>query len=302
MKNISYQHNALGNRVARSVDGIVVEKYLWLDKTTLVATYDKDDNLVQRFEYADGNTPVSFTQNNQRYYIVTDHLGTPRAITDNNGTMVKKVEYDSFGNVISDSNPSISIPFGFAGGLQDNDTKLVRFGFRVYDPETGRWTARDPIGFAGGDSNLYGYVFSDPVNFVDPSGLLSIVTTGGISSTPIKGIGGQVGIYGTTRGASGSGENGALATGSITTRFGVGIDVMINILKGGIENIVGRSTTDQVCLGVCLALHKNANGDFIGIGVGIGLEAGFTHYDNKTKTIPFSLPKSINRRKNSKCN
>ncbi len=175
MKNISYQHNALGNRVARSVDGIVVEKYLWLDKTTLVATYDKDDNLVQRFEYADGNTPVSFTQNNQRYYIVTDHLGTPRAITDNNGTMVKKVEYDSFGNVISDSNPSISIPFGFAGGLQDNDTKLVRFGFRDYDPETGRWTARDPIGFAGGDSNLYGYVFSDPVNWVDLSGLSGIM-------------------------------------------------------------------------------------------------------------------------------
>lgn len=38
-------------------------------------------------------------------------------------------------------------------------------------PETGRWTARDPIGFAGGDTNLYGYVLSDPINFVDPTGL-----------------------------------------------------------------------------------------------------------------------------------
>lgn len=40
-----------------------------------------------------------------------------------------------------------------------------------YDPETGRWTSKDPILFGGGDTNLYGYTFSDPVNFIDPSGL-----------------------------------------------------------------------------------------------------------------------------------
>ena len=55
--------------------------------------------------------------------------------------------------------------------MQDNDTGLVRFGYRDYDPETGRWTARDPIGFAGGDTNLYGYVFNNPISFIDPIGL-----------------------------------------------------------------------------------------------------------------------------------
>jgi hypothetical protein len=40
----------------------------------------------------------------------------------------------------------------------------------AYDPETGRWTAKDPIDFAGGQANLYGYVVNDPVKFVDPSG------------------------------------------------------------------------------------------------------------------------------------
>ncbi|WP_200898011.1 RHS repeat-associated core domain-containing protein, partial [Arsukibacterium sp. MJ3] len=39
---------------------------------------------------------------------------------------------------------------------------------------TGRWTARDPIGFAGGDTNLYGYVLGDPVNFIDPDGLFAL--------------------------------------------------------------------------------------------------------------------------------
>jgi len=64
------------------------------------------------------------------------------------------------------------VPFGFAGGLYDKETKLVHFGYRDYDPYTGKWIAKDPIGFAGGDSNLYGYVLGDPVNLVDPSGLV----------------------------------------------------------------------------------------------------------------------------------
>ncbi|QEI14040.1 RHS repeat-associated core domain-containing protein [Cellvibrio japonicus] len=63
------------------------------------------------------------------------------------------------------------MPFGFAGGLKDDDTDLVCFGYRDYDPEVGRWTARDPIGFEGGDINLYRYVLGDPINWVDIDGL-----------------------------------------------------------------------------------------------------------------------------------
>ena len=62
--------------------------------------------------------------------------------------------------------------FGFAGGLYDTDTKLTRFGYRDYDAYVGKWTAKDPIGFQGGDSNLYGYVLGDPVRGFDPSGLV----------------------------------------------------------------------------------------------------------------------------------
>jgi RHS repeat-associated protein len=56
--------------------------------------------------------------------------------------------------------------------LYDPDTGLVRFGARDYDAQVGRWLAKDPIGFGGGQSNLYGYVANDPVNLVDPSGLI----------------------------------------------------------------------------------------------------------------------------------
>jgi len=61
---------------------------------------------------------------------------------------------------------------GFAGGPYDQDTGLVRFGARDYDPRVGRWTAKDPIRFGGDGPNLYGYVLADPVNGVDPSGLM----------------------------------------------------------------------------------------------------------------------------------
>ena len=88
--------------------------------------------------------------------------------------IIKEITYDTFGNIRSDSNPSFKVPFGFAGGLYDQDTKLTRFGYREYDTYTGKWTAKDPIGFAGGDSNLYGYVLGDPVGLVDPTGLFGL--------------------------------------------------------------------------------------------------------------------------------
>jgi RHS repeat-associated protein len=58
-----------------------------------------------------------------------------------------------------------------AGGLYDADTGLTRFGARDYDPVTGRWTAKDPILFGGGQADLYVYVGDAPVNRRDPSGL-----------------------------------------------------------------------------------------------------------------------------------
>jgi RHS repeat-associated protein len=75
--------------------------------------------------------------------------------------------------VTNDTNPGFQ-PFGFAGGLYDQQTGLVRFGARDYDAVTGRWTVKDPIRFDGGDSNLYAYVLGDPVNWVDVNGLREI--------------------------------------------------------------------------------------------------------------------------------
>jgi len=126
-----------------------------------------------RFNYGDGRVPYSMEYIGQTYYLLYDQIGSLRAVVDSSGLVVKRVDYDSFGNVILDTDPSFKVPFGFAGGLYDPDTGLVRFGARDYAPLIGRWTAKDPIDFGGGSVNLYEYVENDPVNLFDPWGLVN---------------------------------------------------------------------------------------------------------------------------------
>ncbi len=192
---IEYAYDPLGRRIVKKVNGIITEKYLWQGQTRLLAVYDGSDNLLMRFEYADSRVPLTATIGGSTYYLTYDQVGSLKAVADSFGNVVKRIEYDSFGNIITDTNPLFPIPIGFAGGQHDRDTNLVRFGYRDYAPEIGRWTAKDPILFAGGDADLYGYVQSDPINFSDPSGLIkwSAVGNGAIAL-----FGGGVAVIGGT--------------------------------------------------------------------------------------------------------
>jgi RHS repeat-associated protein len=105
------------------------------------------------------------------YRFITDHLGSVRLVIDvAAGAVAQRIDYGPFGEVLFDSNPGLQ-PFGFAGGIHDRDIGLVRFGARDYDPEIGRWTAKDPIDFEGRQANFYAYVANDPISLIDPLGL-----------------------------------------------------------------------------------------------------------------------------------
>ena len=176
-KIIEYAHDSIGRRIAKKVDSTTVEKYLWQGLTRLLAVYNGDDELLMRFEYADGRMPIAMDMGVSTYYLTYDQVGSLRVVADSYGNVVKIINYDSFGNITDDTDPAFEIPFGFAGGLHDRDTGLVRFGYRDYDPDIGRWTAKDPIFFAGGDTDLYGYVLNDPVNAIDPDGRILATLT-----------------------------------------------------------------------------------------------------------------------------
>lgn len=151
---------------------MIKQGFLYQNPLNPIVELDGQGNVVARFVYADkGNVPAYMLKGGKTYRIISDHLGSPRLTVDTEtGEIVQQMAYDVWGKVISDTSPGFQ-PFGFAGGLYDQYTGFVRFGARDYDPETGRWTAKDPIGFAGGDANLYGYVSNDPVNFLDIFGL-----------------------------------------------------------------------------------------------------------------------------------
>ncbi|MCK5178755.1 MAG: RHS repeat-associated core domain-containing protein [Candidatus Omnitrophica bacterium] len=169
--NISYVIDGQNRRIGKRVNGSLVQGFLYKDQLNPVAELDSGGNIVSRFVYGTkGNVPDYMVKGGATYRIISDHLGSPRLIIDTStGTIVQQIEYDEFGNILSDTNPGFQ-PFGFAGGLYDQDTKLTRFGLRDYDAHTGRWTSKDPILFAAGDTNLYGYVANDPINNIDPSG------------------------------------------------------------------------------------------------------------------------------------
>ncbi len=168
---IEYVIDGQNRRVGKKVNGSLTAGYLYDGQLRIVAELDSAGSVVSRFVYATkGNVPDYMVQGSTTYRIISDHLGSPRLVVNaDTGDLVQQIEYDEFGRVTSDSNSGFQ-PFGFAGGLYDATTGLVRFGARDYDADAGRWTSKDPIGFAGGDSNLYGYVLSDPVNNFDPSG------------------------------------------------------------------------------------------------------------------------------------
>jgi len=153
------------------VNGTLVQGFLYKDQLNPVAELDGRGNIVSRFVYGSkANVPDYMIKGGVTYRIISDHLGSPRLVVDSTGIVIQRMDYDDWGNVTNDTNPGFQ-PFGFAGGIYDRDTGLVRFGARDYDPETGRWTAKDPIRFQGDGTNLYGYVVNDPVNFRDGNGL-----------------------------------------------------------------------------------------------------------------------------------
>ena len=177
--SIEYLVDASNRRVGKTVNGAVQYGLLYGDQLNPVAQLDASNNVVARFVYASlGNVPDYMVKGGVTYRIITDQLGSVRLVVNSQtGAIAQQLSYDEFGIVTQDTNPGFQ-PFGWAGGLYDADTGLTRFGARDYDAQTGRWTSKDPIRFGGGDSNLYGYVLGDPVNFIDPTGEILQVIAG----------------------------------------------------------------------------------------------------------------------------
>jgi len=174
---IEYIIDGRNRRVGKKVNGTLEKGWLYKDGLNPIAELDGTGAVVSRFIYATrSNVPDFIIKGGNTYRIISDHLGSPRLVIDTaTGTVIQAMDFDEFGNISADTNPEFQ-PFGFAGGLYDTDTQLVRFGARDYDAEIGRWASKDPILFDGEDTNLYGYAINDPINFIDSLGLFTSVS------------------------------------------------------------------------------------------------------------------------------
>ena len=171
-----------GSVSPRRVNGSLLSGSLYNDHINPIAELDATGSVVSRFVYGTKiNVPDYLIKGGVIYRIISDDLGSPRLIINtSDGTVAQRMDYDEFGNVLSDTNPGFQ-PFGFAGGHYDQQTGLVRFGARDYDAVTGKWTVKDPILFKGGDTNVYAYVINDPINSFDSNGLqVCPISTGGM--------------------------------------------------------------------------------------------------------------------------
>ncbi len=159
----------------------LTSQYVWSGPLRIAAELDGAGQVVSRFIYGNKvNVPeliVRPQEGNKVYRVITDHLGSPVYVVNvaDPEDVLLDAEYDEWGRITAYSVNGVAdgewpVPFGFGGGLYDEDTGLVRFGTRDYDPEVGRWTSKDPILFGGRQSNLYVYAGNDPVNLTDPEG------------------------------------------------------------------------------------------------------------------------------------
>ncbi|MFZ1082852.1 MAG: RHS repeat-associated core domain-containing protein [Candidatus Kryptoniota bacterium] len=166
---IQYVIDGQNRRIGKKVNGVVTQRFLYSGNLIPIAELDSVGNIVARF------VGMYIVTNGNTYRLITDHLGSVRLVVNvSTGEVVQRIDYDEYGNDVLNTNPDFQ-PFGFCGGLYDNQTQLVKFGARDYDAMVGRWTEKDPIGFGGGDPDLYSYALENPVSYVDKDGLSCLV-------------------------------------------------------------------------------------------------------------------------------
>jgi RHS repeat-associated protein len=168
---------------------------LW-QGSRLIAETDNDKHRQSYLYEPDSYRPLALVYGNAQqdniklYWYQNDHLGTPIALTSNMGDTLYECQYNAYGQIINETHHQDDIdslpnnPLRFQGQYYDEETGLHYNLNRYYDPFTGRYITQDPLGILGG-LNSYQYVNGDPINWIDPLGLIKVENSGfeGINAT-----------------------------------------------------------------------------------------------------------------------
>jgi|GEM_PF-2027289 len=167
----SYTYNALGDRV-HAVRGAEAARYYHDHRGWLLFEADGSGVIVNYYLYRNGQLVAMRSATGDSYFYHYGRNGNTAAITDASGNTVNAYAYTPYGE-IAGSTETVANRFKYVGayGVMDEGSGIYFMKNRYYDAVTGRFLQKDPIGFSGGQTNLYAYVGGNPVNFSDPSGL-----------------------------------------------------------------------------------------------------------------------------------
>jgi RHS repeat-associated protein len=164
----TFSYDGRGNRLIATRAGLVTH-YIYDPWGNLIAQADGSNNITAKYVYGKGL--LAMTTASGRYCHHFNANGNTSALTDMNQNIVNSYAYDPFGQILAQQE-TVAQPFKYVGqyGVMAEPNGLYYMRARYYDPSVGRFVSEDPLGFGGGDVNLYAYVRNNPVKLVDPSG------------------------------------------------------------------------------------------------------------------------------------
>ena len=207
-----YHYDALGRRVSKSVQTSGTpsahDRLFFYDGNDLL--YEMTGTSALLAQYTGGGRgmddlfsirPTSrgvtegLAQQERSYFFAQDGEGTVQRVLASDGSTVQSYVYSSFGKRLEtrdslgveiSGNPKISLSLGFMSREHDEESGLMYFRARYYEPDMGRFLSPDPLGMAGGGTNLYRFAAGNPLRFGDPSGLKILDLSGGVISFAVK--------------------------------------------------------------------------------------------------------------------
>lgn len=170
--DVRFIYDGRGNRIEATRDDTVT-RYIYDASGNLLAEADGKNNITRYYIYGRGLIAMvtSAQQQDQVFCYHFNATGSTVALTDNSGEIMNSYAYDPFGK-ITDRQEQVQQPFTFVGqyGVMTEPNGLYYMRARYYDPNVGRFISEDPIGFNGGDVNLYAYASNNPIMMIDPWG------------------------------------------------------------------------------------------------------------------------------------
>ncbi|MCR9204488.1 MAG: RHS repeat-associated core domain-containing protein, partial [Halobacteriovoraceae bacterium] len=328
-KSVRYFYDPLGRRIGKTIEDNLnpsnsLERRYVYDSNELSLVFDDENNLLSKYTHSGLRTDdvlaidvkeQGFQEGISRspgsYFYHKDGLGSVSAISDSTGEILQKNSYSAFGELASindkdgndiSSNPHITPYFAYTAREYDQETGLMYYRARCYDPSLGRFLTEDPIEFAAGDSNFYRYVRNNPLTSTDPYGKFGItVTVGG--GLRWLGIGGEVNPIGiAVTYSKKDGLQGAFIN-SVAGKFGLGLGASADISVGltNARNLndlegafIGASIEATPFLGIGGFANVSRASDGkniytlgvspgVGISVGASLDVGYQNVIGDTK-------------------